>query len=74
VNKILLVNTENVTNDEYQQTPELKVEEHVFFEMIFYFLIYFQALTAELVKTIRDIVALNPFYRLKESIICSSIT
>jgi hypothetical protein len=25
VNKILLVNTENVTNDEYQQTPELKV-------------------------------------------------
>ncbi|CAF1630119.1 unnamed protein product, partial [Adineta ricciae] len=45
VNKILLVNTENVKHDEYTQTPELK------------------ALTAELVKTIRDIVALNPFYR-----------
>jgi len=45
VNKILMVNTENVKHDEYEQTPELK------------------ALTAELVKTIRDIVALNPFYR-----------
>ncbi|CAF0904584.1 unnamed protein product [Rotaria sordida] len=45
VNKILLVDTENVTHDDYEQTPELK------------------ALTAELVKTIRDIVALNPFYR-----------
>ncbi|CAF0941961.1 unnamed protein product [Rotaria sp. Silwood1] len=45
VNKILLVDTENVKHDEYEQTPELK------------------ALTAELVKTIRDIVALNPFYR-----------
>ncbi|CAF2685943.1 unnamed protein product [Rotaria sp. Silwood2] len=45
VNKILLIDTENVKHDEYEQTPELK------------------ALTAELVKTIRDIVALNPFYR-----------
>ena len=25
VNKILLVDTENVSNDEYEQTPELKV-------------------------------------------------
>jgi hypothetical protein len=25
VNKILLVNTENVTHNEYEQTPELKV-------------------------------------------------
>ncbi|CAF0744003.1 unnamed protein product [Didymodactylos carnosus] len=45
VNKITMVNTENVTHDEYEQTPELK------------------AITSELVKTIRDIVALNPFYR-----------
>ena len=27
VDKILLVNTENVTHDEYEQTAELKVEE-----------------------------------------------
>lgn len=45
VNKILLVDTENVKHNDYEQTPELK------------------ALTAEVVKTIRDIVALNPFYR-----------
>ncbi|CAF1265415.1 unnamed protein product [Rotaria magnacalcarata] len=45
VNKILMIDTENVTHDDYEQTPELK------------------AITAELVKTIRDIVALNPFYR-----------
>ncbi|CAF4808154.1 unnamed protein product, partial [Rotaria magnacalcarata] len=40
VNKILMIDTENVTHDDYEQTPELK------------------AITAELVKTIRDIVAL----------------
>jgi len=33
VNKILLVNTENVTHDAYEQTPELKVELNcLFFE------------------------------------------
>lgn len=30
VDKILLVNTENVTNDEYEQTAELKVGENYF--------------------------------------------
>ena len=36
VDKILLVNTENVTHNEYIQTPELKVEEDDFSEKIFY--------------------------------------
>jgi len=45
VDRILLVNTENVTHDEYEQTAEVK------------------ALIAELVKTIRDLLVLNPFFR-----------
>ncbi len=36
VDKILLVNTENVTHDEYEQTAELKVKEKDYFSMSFY--------------------------------------
>jgi hypothetical protein len=35
VDKILLVNTENVTHDKYEQTAELKVGEN-YFSMIIY--------------------------------------
>lgn len=43
--RILMVTTENVTHESFEQTQEVK------------------ALTAEVIKTIRDIIALNPIYR-----------
>uniref|UniRef100_UPI00358F8E55 lon protease homolog, mitochondrial n=1 Tax=Myxine glutinosa TaxID=7769 RepID=UPI00358F8E55 len=43
--EVLMVEVENVTHEEFQQTEEVK------------------ALTAEIVKTIRDIISLNPLYR-----------
>ena len=42
---ILMVRTENVHHQSFQNTEEIK------------------ALTAEVIKTIRDIIALNPLYR-----------
>ncbi|KAL5482071.1 hypothetical protein EMCRGX_G022352 [Ephydatia muelleri] len=43
--RILMVATENIVHDPFEQTQEVK------------------ALTAEVIKTIRDIIALNPIYR-----------
>ncbi|XP_025077130.1 lon protease homolog, mitochondrial-like isoform X1 [Pomacea canaliculata] len=43
--QVLMVNTENVTNEPFESTNEVK------------------ALTSEVVKTIRDIIAMNPLYR-----------
>ena len=44
-NRILIVRTENVQHEPFEQSQEVK------------------ALSAEVIKTIRDIIALNPLYR-----------
>ena len=43
--RVLMVRTENIAHDPFDQTQEIK------------------AVSAEVIKTIRDIIALNPLYR-----------
>ena len=60
--KILIVKNENLTHEPFEKTQEIKV-----------YIIYLcvcvcdelniKALCAEVIKTIRDIIALNPLYR-----------
>lgn len=45
VQQVLMVEVENVKNEEFKQTEEVK------------------ALTQEVIKTIRDIISMNPLYR-----------
>ena len=58
----LTVKVENVADKEYDRhSQEMKVGS--FTAVCIYIWQFLQALSSEIVKTIRDIVALNPLYR-----------
>lgn len=67
-NNILLVETENLTHDKYKYTDEVKVSVFAnyayFMHYIWIFFLFLQAYNQEILKTIREIITLNPFYRL----------
>lgn len=65
--QVLMVEVENVTHDKFRQTEEVKVSfsetcsSHT--KLTSCLLFVFQALTQEVIKTIRDIISMNPLYR-----------
>ena len=67
--QILMVDTSNLSHQEYQSNQEIKVNkigQIVWSVWIRIMQIVLKALTNELIQTIRDIITLNPLYRWKK--------
>ena len=61
--RVLMVRTENVVHEPFENTQELKVGRAIPKGVIYCVFTLSQAISAEVIKTIRDIIALNPLYR-----------
>jgi len=59
-----MVEVENVVHEKFKQTEEVKVcFLYILFQLKIYIFFLVQALTQEVIKTIRDIINMNPLYR-----------
>lgn len=60
-----MVEVENVMHNKFKQTEEVKVRHHAAGLPLFLTDLYdsWQATTQEVIKTIRDIINMNPLYR-----------
>lgn len=60
---VVMVETENVKHEQFRITDEIKVRMSLLILSLALTVYLLQAMTQEIIKTIRDIMSVNPMYR-----------